>query len=509
MCFDTQTLTDTPQTWAVWLGYTPALLNIGLASAGAFLLLVGLRTPTRLLALLQPYPQHRWRATCGLHLIAFSIFVYITARLFTLAPEVVQYPSSWLLAWALSGVSTLLLWCSAFAPLHCWRHLAQQTSWTWLGASLFGLGAWANGQLTYTFWPSLSTVTFWCVQHLLGLFYADIVSQPAQSVLGTQTFKVVIAPTCAGYEGIGLITLLLTLYLYVFRAHLHFPRALWLLPIGILGIWMANVIRLTLLIALGTSVSRAVAAGGFHSQAGWIAFLLVGLGLITVTHQQQWFTIRTTASHAMEGPPWSAAMLMPLLLLLATGLVTSAMSSGFDWLYPLRVVVTSTALWSFRKVYRQIRWTWCWQAVGIGTVIFVFWILLEPVSASQSTTLADGLAQLSQGWARVWMVFRVLGAVITVPMSEELACRGYVIRQLVAKDAEHVRPGQFTWYSFVGSSVLFGVLHDRWYAGTLAGMGYALALYRRGQLADAVVAHMTTNALLSLFILYTHEWSRW
>jgi hypothetical protein len=40
-------------------------------------------------------------------------------------------------------------------------------------------------------------------------------------------------------------------------------------------------------------------------------------------------------------------------------------------------------------------------------------------------------------------------------------------------------------------------------------MGYAFALYRRGQLADAVVAHMTTNALLSLYILYTHEWSYW
>jgi exosortase E/protease (VPEID-CTERM system) len=507
--FDTQTLTDTPHGWAVWLGHTPALLNISLASVVAFLLFVGARAPTALQALLQQYPQHRWRACLVLHFVAFSIFVYVTARLFIVAPEVVQHPSPWLMVWTISGASTLLLWCFALAPVHCWRHLLQQTSWGLLWASLFGVGAWASGQLMYAFWSSLTAVTFWCVRHLLGLLYADIVYQTAQNVLGTPTFRVAIAPTCAGYEGIGLITLLLILYLYLFRDNLRFPQAFLLLPIGALGIWMANVVRLTTLIAIGTSVSRAVAVGGFHSQAGWIAFLLVGLGIITVTHRRQWFALPTTASLTTEGPSWVAAMLVPLLALLATSLVTSAVSSGFDWLYPLRVVVTSAALWSCRKVYLQLTWTWCWPAGAIGAVVFALWLLLAPAAESQATALADGLAQLSGGWASVWVGFRVIGAVMTVPVAEELACRGYVIRQLVARDAEHVRPGQFTWWSFLGSSVLFGVLHDRWCAGTLAGMGYAFALYRRGQLADAVVAHMTTNALLSFYILCTHEWSHW
>jgi membrane protease YdiL (CAAX protease family) len=51
------------------------------------------------------------------------------------------------------------------------------------------------------------------------------------------------------------------------------------------------------------------------------------------------------------------------------------------------------------------------------------------------------------------------------------------------------------------SSVLFGVLHGRWLAGTLAGIGYALAFRQRGQLVDAVVAHMTTNALIATYVL--------
>ncbi len=42
-----------------------------------------------------------------------------------------------------------------------------------------------------------------------------------------------------------------------------------------------------------------------------------------------------------------------------------------------------------------------------------------------------------------------------------------------------------------------------------AGMGYALALYRRGQLGDAVMAHMTTNALIAVVVLVDGRWSLW
>jgi hypothetical protein len=40
-------------------------------------------------------------------------------------------------------------------------------------------------------------------------------------------------------------------------------------------------------------------------------------------------------------------------------------------------------------------------------------------------------------------------------------------------------------------------------------MGYALALYRRGSLTDAVVAHATTNALLAAYVLTTGSWALW
>jgi CAAX prenyl protease-like protein len=109
----------------------------------------------------------------------------------------------------------------------------------------------------------------------------------------------------------------------------------------------------------------------------------------------------------------------------------------------------------------------------------------------------------------VWLVFRVVGSVVTVPLAEELAFRGYLPRRLQAADFEAVPLGRFTGLSFLASSVLFGLLHGRWLAGTLAGMFYALALYRRRDLAEPVLAHAVTNALIAAHVLATGNWSLW
>jgi CAAX prenyl protease-like protein len=70
--------------------------------------------------------------------------------------------------------------------------------------------------------------------------------------------------------------------------------------------------------------------------------------------------------------------------------------------------------------------------------------------------------------------------------------------------------GWFSWLSFAITSVLFGLMHGQaWLPGTLAGMAFALALRRRGQLLDAVVAHATANGLLAAYVLLTGNWAMW
>jgi len=507
--FDAQGLAVATPWWAVGLSYTPIYLHMGLAGVAAFLVIVSPRFPTIWQGMFQPSRSHRWGLWLALHVVAFGVFTLLTAAL--LDGESASIGLSVLLpvSWTLSGATALLLWLCAIAPPSFWWHLAQHEYAGLLGASLAGVGAWASGQITREFWQPLAAATLWLARHLLGLWYTDIHYQLPTKLLGTAMFQVTIAPECSGYEGVGLVLLLLTLYLWLFRTHLRFPQAVLLLPLGALGAWVANVLRITTLIALGTSWSPAVAQGGFHSQAGWIAFLLVGLGLIAVTQRYHVFTVASPSPSATVHTQYATALVVPLLVMMATMVVTSAVSSGVDWLYPLRVITTGMALWAFRKAYHLSPWRWSWHAPVYGMTVFGIWMCLEPAASHSTTVLANGLTQLPPGLAVVWLGWRVLGSVLTVPLAEELAFRGYVIHKLVARDFETVPPGQFTWWACLVSSVLFGVLHGRWLAGTLAGTGYALALRHRGHLADAVVAHMTTNALIAAYVLHQHAWALW
>ena len=103
------------------------------------------------------------------------------------------------------------------------------------------------------------------------------------------------------------------------------------------------------------------------------------------------------------------------MVLLATRTLTAALTQDFDWLYPVRASATGVALWVFRRVYRPWAWTWSWHALAIGGLVFGLWLLLAPPVDSRTSAVAQGLAHLSGGLAAVWVGFRVLGSVITVP----------------------------------------------------------------------------------------------
>lgn len=108
------------------------------------------------------------------------------------------------------------------------------------------------------------------------------------------------------------------------------------------------------------------------------------------------------------------------------------------------------------------------------------------------------------------MTVRVVGSVVTVPLAEELAFRGYLARRLIAADFEDVSAIHLTWLSVLLSSVLFGAMHQqRWLAGTLAGVLYALVFRRKGELSHAVLAHATTNAMIAAHVLISGNWSLW
>jgi CAAX prenyl protease-like protein len=206
----------------------------------------------------------------------------------------------------------------------------------------------------------------------------------------------------------------------------------------------------------------------------------------------------------------TTAYLGPFLAILLATLIGGAFSSGFDWLYPLRVVAALLVLSLCRGSYGELRGSWSWEAVAWGALVFGLWWVLCPIGPEGEAGWPAALAAAPPDWACVWLAFRVVGHLLTVPLAEELAFRGYLLRRWRTVDFLGIPPGAFSWPAFVVSSLLFGVMHGRaWLAGTLAGMAFALALRRRGRLIDAVIAHVTANVLVAVAVLMTGRWSLW
>jgi exosortase E/protease (VPEID-CTERM system) len=505
--------------WSAWLFHlSKEIWSLSLWIFCACLLIVSPRFKVILGNLQAQSSDYRWLVWLAFHILAFIAFAIITALIFETPTNPARLSAPWFTGWFALASATLLLWLLALAPGRFWLRLIRQEQMSLLFGCLLGLCAWMLiGMLVRQeaplgqkeFWNSLAVPTLQLVHSLLGWVYSDLVYQPERFLLGTADFQVEISYACSGIEGISLITVFLAIYLWLFRKELRFPQAFWLFPLGIITVWLANALRIAILVVIGASFSSEIAAWGFHRQAGWIAFTLIALGAIALSNRLQFFAATQPDVPVRTAKPLAAALLVPFLVLMAVSMVSSAFSSGFDTLYPLRVVAIVIALYYFRKAYAGLDWRWTWHAPAIGGAVFIIWILLEPDIDSSKTALSQGLAELTSGSAAVWLVFRVLGSVITVPLAEELAFRGYLIRKLIAKDFENVPLVQFSWFSFMLTSVLFGLLHERWIAGTLAGMCYALALYRRGQIGDAVIAHMTTNALIAIFVLTQARWSLW
>jgi CAAX prenyl protease-like protein len=110
----------------------------------------------------------------------------------------------------------------------------------------------------------------------------------------------------------------------------------------------------------------------------------------------------------------------------------------------------------------------------------------------------------------VWIVLRAAAAVITVPIAEELAFRGYLARRIMARDFTEIPFARLSLLAIGLSSAAFGVMHGQhWLVGIVAGLCFAAVLRHRGRIGDAVIAHAVANLLLAAWVLARGDFGLW
>jgi exosortase E/protease (VPEID-CTERM system) len=362
-------------------------------------------------------------------------------------------------------------------------------------------------------WRPSADLTFSLVAGLLRLFLPQLVSDRASMALGGPNFVVTIGLGCTGWEGTALMFVFSVAWLCVRRREFRFPRALLLVPAALLAMWISNAVRITILILIGVAGAPGVAMNGFHSEAGWIAFNCVALGFAVATRKVSWLATQAPAPPSQKpfARSSTAAYLLPFLAILATAMISRSASGGFEWLYPLRLITAAAVLWFFRSKYAELNWRFGWSSLVFGSAAFAIWLTLERLSGTHTDNgIASGMTSWPSAARITWLVCRTAAAVTTVPVAEELAFRGFLIRHLIPSDLELHSSRSYTNFSVVISSTAFGLLHgSHWFAAIMAGLLYAMAFCRHGRIGDAVVAHVTTNALLVAWVLWSGKWSIW
>jgi exosortase E/protease (VPEID-CTERM system) len=415
--------------------------------------------------------------------------------------------------WLAAGVAAIAFAAFAFVPLALWIQMVRGTGYLWLYTSTAVVAACLAGNASRSLWQPMGRLTFSMVAGLLRLVTSGVTADPVKMIIGTGNFKVEIAEQCSGFEGAGLMLAFGVVWLCLFRKECRFPQAFLLIPAGVTVIYLLNAVRIAALVLIGSAGAREIAVGGFHSQAGWIAFNVVALGFSVAARRMPYFTLNPphaeSSARSSENP--TSAYLIPFLMILGAGMLSGAMSGKFEWLYPLRFFAAAGALWVFRSTYSKLDWRVGWLGPGIGAAVFLLWIGLDRLMGARVATAMPLALGASSAAARItWISFRVLAATITVPIAEELAFRGFLLRRLVSPDFESLPFTRFTWLSVLVSSALFGALHGSlWFAGILAGLLYSFAAIRRGRIGEAVAAHATTNALLAGYVLLYGAWHLW
>jgi len=195
-------------------------------------------------------------------------------------------------------------------------------------------------------------------------------------------------------------------------------------------------------------------------------------------------------------------------------------SLGYPVAYTLKIALVAVLLGACRSALPR------WNRKGIGLAVLfgvvscpvwigLDWVQREMIPWEQLNFLSserEGFSvDLSAGTPETlgFLLVRMTGLVILVPLIEEIFWRGFLARFLIDENFEEVRPGKVTLSSYLITTLAFAAVHPEILAALVWGAAIHLLWVRTQNLWACIIGHAVTNAALGGYILATGSWHLW
>jgi hypothetical protein len=213
---------------------------------------------------------------------------------------------------------------------------------------------------------------------------------------------------------------------------------------------------------------------------------------------------------------------LPFALLLLCGIARrvapEGMLLGVDarWLELVSCMLVGSLLWHWRHQYPELTqpgkptWRELGLAVLTGAVLCGCWTQLDqPWMRLGDAT--DGFRPVdAQGEIVVpWLLARVVGGVLVVPLATELFWRSFVLRRFAGSPFQAVDPKRAGTWAMVLSSLLFMLVATPWLAAFVAGLACAWLYGLSGKLWLPIVAHAVAFTGLATWVVVLGTWGFW
>jgi CAAX prenyl protease-like protein len=211
-----------------------------------------------------------------------------------------------------------------------------------------------------------------------------------------------------------------------------------------------------------------------------------------------------------------AGYCVPLFVFgLGTEIESRLPAEAYPYAYTVKLAAVVVALAAYRWTLRDLRWSTRVVAPSIlvGLAVFLQWILLDKWLAYPHLGSRVGFNPYTvfrqPSSLAAFLLVRLTGLVLVVPVMEELFWRAFLIRYLTDPEFTTVPIGTFSGRAFWLVAGLSGLAHPEWLVAVVASAGYSWLLKRTRSLSACVLAHAVTNAALGAYVLISGDWQYW